>query len=104
MVINRGETHGLERLPAECLNGVTRSERARRDLLDVLFRAASAGSGVLVAGMDAHELQSMCDRVLIMREGTVADEIRGDDVTVEHVVNAVYRNGANGRPVMEGVS
>ena len=55
--------------------------------------------------MDANELQSMCDRVLVMRDGRICEEIRGDEVTVERVVNAVYRNGANGRPVVqEGVA
>ena len=49
----------------------------------MLFRAARAGCGVLVAGMDANELQGMCDRVLIMRDGRIGEEIRGDDVTVE---------------------
>ena len=72
---------------------------ARRDLLSVIFRAAAAGSGVLVAGMDANELQSMCDRVLIMREGRIGAELRGPAVTVEAVVNAVYRNHSNGHPV-----
>jgi ribose transport system ATP-binding protein len=69
---------------------------ARRDLLDVLFRAARAGAGVLVAGMDANELQGMCDRILIMRDGSVGEEIAGAEVTVERVVEAVYRNGTNG--------
>ena len=51
--------------------------------------------------MDASELQSMCDRVLIMRDGGVADELGGDDVTIERVVSAVYRNGTNGRAVVK---
>ena len=80
---------------------------ARRDLLEVLFGAARAGAGVLVAGMDAHELQSMCDRVLVMRNGSVGEELTGAEVTVEGIVNAVYRyrNGrAGGRAVAkEGV-
>jgi ribose transport system ATP-binding protein len=74
---------------------------ARRDLLEVLFRAARSGSGVLVAGMDAGELQSMCDRVLIMRDGRIGEELRGAEVTVERVVGAVYRNGGNGRRLAE---
>jgi ribose transport system ATP-binding protein len=77
---------------------------ARRDLLEVLFRVARAGSGVLVAGMDAHELQSMCDRVLVMRNGSVGEELRGDEITVEGIVDAVYRNRTNGHSVLkEGV-
>jgi ribose transport system ATP-binding protein len=75
---------------------------ARRDLLEVIFGVARSGSGVLVAGMDAHELQSMCDRVLVMRNGSVDEELRGDEITVEGIVNAVYRNRANGRAVARG--
>jgi ABC-type sugar transport system ATPase subunit len=75
---------------------------ARRDLLEVIFGVARSGSGVLVAGLDAHELQSMCDRVLVMRNGSVDEELRGDEITVEGIVNAVYRNRANGRAVARG--
>ena len=78
---------------------------ARRDLMSVIFRVATSGSGVLVAGMDANELQSMCDRVLIMRDGRIEEELRGAAVTVEGVVNAVYRNHSNGHAaVREGVA
>ncbi|HKP89396.1 MAG TPA: sugar ABC transporter ATP-binding protein [Thermoleophilaceae bacterium] len=72
---------------------------ARRDLLEALFGVARSGAGVLVAGMDAHELHSMCDRVLVMRNGSVGEELRGDELTVEGIVNAVYRNRTNGRAV-----
>jgi ribose transport system ATP-binding protein len=78
---------------------------ARHDLLEVLFGAARSGSGVLVAGMDAHELESMCHRVLVMRNGSVGEELRGDEITVEGIVNAVYRNRTNGRAgAREGVA
>ena len=53
---------------------------ARRDLLSVIFRAAAAGSGVLVAGMDANELQSMCDRVLIMYAGRIVETCRAGEL------------------------
>jgi len=49
--------------------------------------------------MDANELRSMCDRVLIMREGRIGAELRGPAVSVEAVVNAVYRNQSNGHAV-----
>jgi ribose transport system ATP-binding protein len=55
---------------------------------------------VIVAGMDADELQSMCDRVLVMRDGRIAEEL-GGELTVERVVEAVYRTNGNGRAVVE---
>src|SRR2546423_8558435 len=70
---------------------------ARRDLLDVLFRAARSGAGVLVAGMDASELQSMCDRGLIMRDGGGGGELRGGDGTNQRGGSRGDRNGTNRR-------
>jgi ABC-type sugar transport system ATPase subunit len=72
---------------------------ARRDLLNVIFRTASSGCGVLVAGMDASELEVMCDRVLIMRDGTVAEEIT-EDLTLDRILHAVYGSPTltNGEP------
>jgi ABC-type sugar transport system ATPase subunit len=42
----------------------------------------------------------MCDRVLVMRDGRIAEELCGE-LTVERVVEAVYRNNAGGRAVVE---
>jgi ribose transport system ATP-binding protein len=42
---------------------------------------ASNGSAVLVASSDDNELCDICDRVLIMRDGTVAGQLAGDEVT-----------------------
>jgi ribose transport system ATP-binding protein len=43
--------------------------------------AASDGRGVVVASSDDNELCDICDRVLILRDGTVAAELVGDDVS-----------------------
>ena len=61
--------------------------------------AADLGCAVILAGMDASELAAACDRVLVMHDGRVADELDGE-LSVERIVDAVYaedRRVASGR-------
>jgi ribose transport system ATP-binding protein len=51
---------------------------ARQDIADAIRRAADDGCAVIVAGNDPHELATLCDRVLVLRGGTVAVELSGD--------------------------
>jgi ribose transport system ATP-binding protein len=65
---------------------------ARRDLERAIGRAAEAGAAVLLASLDASELASMCDRVLVMREGRLIAELAGE-LSPEPIIDAVYGNG-----------
>jgi ribose transport system ATP-binding protein len=67
---------------------------ARRDIEAAIERAAQRGSAVLLAGMDASELASLCHRVIVIREGRASGEVSGE-ITPERIIDAVYRN-ANG--------
>jgi ribose transport system ATP-binding protein len=62
---------------------------ARRDLERAIGRAAEAGAAVLLASLDASELASMCDRVLVMREGRAGEELSGE-LSPELIIDAVY--------------
>ena len=48
---------------------------ARHDLITAIRRAAGRGCGVLVASGDEEELAALCDRVLILKNGTVGAEL-----------------------------
>ena len=65
---------------------------ARREIEDAITRTAQRGTAVLLAGMDASELASLCDRVIVMRDGRPHTEIRGA-LTPERIIDAVYGNG-----------
>ena len=43
---------------------------------------------VIVASSDAHELEGLCDRVIVMSRGQSVVELTGDDVTEERIVRA----------------
>jgi ribose transport system ATP-binding protein len=65
---------------------------ARRDLELAIGRVAQDGAGVLLAGMDMTELASVCDRVLVMRDGRLEVELAGP-LSPEQIIDAVYGNG-----------
>ncbi len=46
-----------------------------------LLRSACTSSAVLLCSTDLDELVSLCDRVLVFRQGRVAAELSGDDLT-----------------------
>jgi ribose transport system ATP-binding protein len=65
---------------------------ARRDLERAIGRVAEGGAGVLLAGMDTTELASVCDRVLVMRDGRLEAELTGQ-LSPDQIIDAVYGNG-----------
>ena len=65
---------------------------ARRDIEEAIDRVSKRGSAVLLAGMDAGELATLCDRVIVMRDGRAHSEMAGE-ITPERVIDAVYGNG-----------
>jgi ABC-type sugar transport system ATPase subunit len=55
-------------------------------ILDLVSAAAEEGAAVLIASSDDKELAAMCDRVLVMRDGMIAAEISGDELTEARLV------------------
>jgi ribose transport system ATP-binding protein len=75
---------------------------ARRDIEGAVARAADRGAAVLLAGMDAGELATLCDRVIVMRDGRTHSEMSGE-ITPERIVDAVYgRESASLPPTPAG--
>ena len=62
---------------------------ARQDLHDELRAAASRGTTVVVASSDTRELGDLCDRVLILRNGMIATQLTGDQVTAAAISHLV---------------
>jgi ABC-type multidrug transport system ATPase subunit len=59
---------------------------AKAAIYSQIAEAAREGVGVLIASSDADELVHLCDRVLVMRSGTVGIELEGSSLTTERVV------------------
>ncbi|MCW2772649.1 MAG: Ribose transport system ATP-binding protein/rhamnose transport system ATP-binding protein [Nocardioides sp.] len=62
--------------------------RARNEIHTVLRAMADQGKGVLVSSSDVEELVESADRILVMRDGEIVNELSGDAMTVERVNRA----------------
>jgi ribose transport system ATP-binding protein len=54
---------------------------AKATIHGLILGAVEAGAAVLVSSTDTQELVDLCDRVLVFRDGIVAAEITGDELT-----------------------
>jgi ribose transport system ATP-binding protein len=54
---------------------------SRSAIHHIIRRAAADGAAVLVVSSDVEEVVELCDRVLVMRDGTIAAELSGTDKT-----------------------
>ncbi len=63
---------------------------ARAEIHVLVREAAAAGTTVLVASSDPDELVALCDRVLVLRRGTVTDELTGSRCTAAEIERAAY--------------
>lgn len=63
---------------------------AKRELHQLIRTAAQEGMSFLVCSTDEGELADLCDRVLVLRRGRIADELSGDDLTAERVADQTF--------------
>jgi ribose transport system ATP-binding protein len=59
---------------------------AKRQIYEVLRERADAGTALVVVSTDFEEIATVCTRVLVFRDGLVAAELRGPDITVERLL------------------
>jgi ribose transport system ATP-binding protein len=62
---------------------------AREALYRMLRERADGGLAVLLATSDTEDLVSVCDRVLVLQNGRVADEMVGPEIDAERIVSGV---------------
>ena len=58
---------------------------ARHDIYNTIREAAGRGAGVIVASSDLEELETLCDRVIVLRGGVVAGELGSWEATPDRV-------------------
>jgi len=68
---------------------------ARHDIIDAIREAAADGCGVIISSVDAADLAVLCDRVLVLRHGTVTAELAGT-MTEDDIIHATF--GSPGEP------
>jgi ribose transport system ATP-binding protein len=66
---------------------------AKRQIYGVLRERADAGSALIVVSTDFEEVATVCTRVLVFRNGLIAAELVGADITVQRLL-ALAAGGA----------
>lgn len=69
---------------------------AKRDLYVALEEVSKAGAAILLISSEYRDLASLCDRVLIIRNGELEAELKGKDLTEEQIVRFVYGRAKGG--------
>lgn len=63
----------------------------KHEIYELMMRLAGEGKALLFYSSDADELAHLCHRVLVMREGHIAAELRAPGLTAEDIVAAAMR-------------
>lgn len=60
---------------------------AKAEIHRILRNLARDGVGILMISSELPELIGVCDRVLVVREGEIAGEVKGNDMTEENIMH-----------------
>jgi len=67
----------------------------KHELYELIIQLAAQGHSILFYSSDAEELARLSHRVLVMREGRIAAELREPDITAERVVAAAVKDSVD---------
>jgi ribose transport system ATP-binding protein len=63
-------------------------------IYDLIREQASQGLGVIVCSTDLLELEQLCTRVIVLRDGAAIDTFAGDEITEERILRATLGGAA----------
>jgi ABC-type sugar transport system ATPase subunit len=63
---------------------------ARSEIHRVIRELAAGGTAVIAISSDSEELVDLCDRVIVMNEGKVSEELTGTKITLENIVSMSF--------------
>ena len=61
--------------------------RSRFEIYALLRDMARDGVAIIVASAELVELETVCNRVLLLRQGRLVGEVKGDDVKQEQILS-----------------
>jgi ribose transport system ATP-binding protein len=62
---------------------------ARQAIYELVAAQVRSGLSVVVASSDVSDLEALCTRVIVLRDGVVTDELAGDELTEYHLLHAM---------------
>lgn len=64
----------------------------KASIYDIIRKVASQGRSVVVSSSDAKELGAICDRVLVMVDGRISEELLGESITEAAILQACLQD------------
>ncbi len=58
---------------------------SKEQILEILRNEANLGRGIIVISDDSLELVSVCNRVLVVRQGEIVDTLTGTKITTANI-------------------
>jgi ribose transport system ATP-binding protein len=68
---------------------------ARAEIHAIVRRLAAEGTSIIAISSEIEELVEFCDRIVVLAEGRVAGEVRGDAMTQANVLSLCYADRSN---------
>jgi ribose transport system ATP-binding protein len=65
---------------------------ARTEIYQVISDLAAQGLGIIMVSSEIRELLGFCDRILVLRDGQLMREARGDAITEEEILELSVRS------------
>lgn len=69
---------------------------AKAEIEQLIQEFSANGISVLMISSELAELERNCDRIVVMREGKVVDELIGDDISQDRILEAIAKGGESG--------
>jgi len=66
----------------------------KHDIYDLILELAGEGRAILLYSSDTEEIAHLCHRILVMREGAIAETLEGPDVDAEEIIGAAFHEHA----------
>jgi ribose transport system ATP-binding protein len=63
----------------------------KQDIYELIIKLAADGRAILFYSSDTEEIAHLCHRVLVLREGAVAQELDGPNISPEDIIGASFR-------------
>jgi ribose transport system ATP-binding protein len=68
--------------------------QAKQQIFQIIWDLSRSGVGCIFVSSELEELLEVCHRILIMKNGSLVDEVRPDEISVEQLVVRCMRNNS----------
>lgn len=69
---------------------------AKSEIYDLVRALAEQGAGILIISSEVEELVDVCDRIYVLRQGCIVNELQREQISKESILAAALTGAANG--------